>query len=970
MPTFTILRCHCVVFLLVVWAKLSVGQALAQSADLSSAYRGVLDLSTYSYQTSKPVSLNGQWLFQWHQLADSATIFSSQTYHQVPGNWRAYTESHALFPQEQGFATYGLRIILPDSGRIWSLRIPPIRTAYKLYVSEQLVAQVGEVASNASMKPGAEVKVVSFLVPGKEAFLRLQVSNYHHAVGGIYKELQLGNPTAITQVREKRLLASSLIIGALLIIGLYHFVLYALRRNDRAPLFFAVLCLTAGFREHFNSESLFFVVFPEVPWEPTLKAFYAAFPISIISMILYLQSLFPSLVSPLIKKVVIFINLAFLALILLSPATVYAAWGTLISPLAILECGYFLWVSIQAARFRKEGSFILFCDMILLALCVVNDTLHQFGIIHTYFLLSSAVVIFTLCQSLLLALRFSTAFARTEALTVQLKTANRNLEYMALKRQEAEQRKTLEEIRNRFFANITHEFRTPLTLIITPVEQLLRTFSNGSAAANPGVPATLNVIHRNARQLLRLINQLLDLSKLESGSLEVKESQGNVALFTEELVSSFRLNAEAKAVSLVFQSENVPEELLFDADKWEKIIYNLLSNALKYTEAGGSVTVGLTVLSASDDTRRLLRLTVSDTGVGIPPDLLPHIFDRFYQVDDSRTRSFEGTGIGLALVKELTDLLQGHITVESQVGQGTTLIIDYPVRTPNADHPLLPSPPLVQANFPVDPAPENGTEPQPITGQNRALILVVEDNDDLRHLIATSLSGPYSILTAANGQEGWELCRTELPDLVLSDVMMPRLDGYQLCYAIKHTPETNHIAVILLTAKTATASRLEGLTAGANDYLTKPFDQQELRLRVGNLLHHQQLLRSFYARTLTQSGNIPVVQADNGFLNQLYQTLEKEIDNTNFSVDDLSSAVCMSSRTLNRKLSTLLGMTGNEFIRNYRLRKATDLLKAGHPVLETAYLVGFDSPSYFGYCFKELFSLSPSEYVRSILSES
>lgn len=959
------------VLLLVFYLSSQTLAGVAQKNRVYTAQAGVMDLSSHSYGASEPVSLVGDWFFKWNQFVDSARVATSQTLIPVPGNWHSYTGSSTLFPQDLGHCTYGLRIILPDSGKVWSLRLPPIRTAYTLYVNGQLVAQTGQVATDRTMKPEINAKAVSFLVPGQEAFLLLHVSNYYFAYGGIWKSLELGNPAVISQSRERSLLISSFIVGALLIIGLYHFVLYALRRKDQAPLLFGILCVLAAFRENFNSESLFFLVFPEADWVLANKALYSAFPIGIIGITLYLQCLFPGAISALARKSIFALNLVFLALVLLTPPPVYAAWGTLISPLATVECGYFFWIAFQATRQKKEGGFILFCDMILLTACAINDTLYQAGLIHTYFLLSSAVVIFTLCQSLLLAIRFSTAFKRTEALTVELKTANQLIEQMALKRQEADRRKEVEEVKNRFFSNITHEFRTPLTLIISPIEQLLPPPGKGFSVENSVLQNTLTTIHRNARQLLQLINQLLDLSKLESGSLTIQESQGDVVHFLNDLVNSFRITAETKRIQLTYQPGPLPDQLLFDDDKWGKISYNLLSNALKYTPGGGSVEVKLGAEPMQAAGYLILRLSVSDTGTGIAPDQIPHIFDRFYQIDDSRTRSFGGTGIGLALVKELTDLLNGTVRVESEVGKGTTVTVECPVRLPFAEHPTL-NPITSQTLWPEIPPPFVAPLPDKTASVNETLplILVVEDNPALRHLIAAGLSNTYRVITAANGQEGWQFCQAELPDLVLSDIMMPEMDGLQLCRLVKQTPQTGHIAVILLTAKTASESKLEGLSVGANDYLTKPFDQRELQLRVANLIHYQSTLCKFYNLQFSKPQTTALPAYENAFLSHLYQALEKHIDDAKLSVEDLALEVSMSSRTLNRKLTTMLGMTVSEFIRNYRLRKAADLLKAGYPVSETAYMVGFESPSYFGQCFKDLFTLSPSEYIRSVLSEN
>lgn len=930
-----------------------------------------MDLSFYSHSSNEAVLLTGQWFFQWNQFADSTSLVQKARYIQVPGSWRAYTGSHPLFPQDQGHCTYALRIRLPEPGKVWALRIPPIRTAYKLYVNGQLMAKTGQLASSSAMKPWTESSVVSFLVPGREAFVLIHVANYHFAYGGLGKTLQFGTPATLGQNREKNLIFSSLVIGALVIIGLYHLLLYALRRQDRAPLLFGILCLTIGFRETFLAESLFFLLFPAVRWTLALKALYCAFPVGIISLILYLQSLFPTLVSPVLRKIIIAINLAFFILVIFTPATTYAAWAALISPVAIFEFGYFLWIAIRAAQRRKEGGLILLCDMVLLTLCVLNDVLYQSSAIQSYFLLSSSLFIFTLCQSLLLAVRFSTSFAKTEALTIELQKANQAVEQSILKRQEAEKRKEMEEVKTRFFSNITHEFRTPLTLITSPIEQLLRAVNQDAVVDKTILQNTLTTIHRAARQLLHLINQLLDLSKLESGNLNVRESVGNLAAFVEEVVNSFRLAAEAKGVQLRYEPGLMPSQLLFDDDKWGKICYNLVSNAVKYTPGGGLVSVRLTAEQANG--HLAVRLTVSDTGVGIASDQLPFIFNRFYQVDDSRTRSFEGSGIGLSLVKELTDLLRGQLTVESQIGRGTTVQAVFPISQPYADLPLLYSP----SSFPHPDAgpqiPAEGTADNPTrvpSQESLPFLLIVEDNDELRQLLTDGLAASYRVTTATNGLEGWEICQAELPDLVVSDIMMPGMDGYQLCHLIRQTAQTSHIAVLLLTAKTAAESRLQGLSTGANDYLTKPFDVQELQLRIANLFAHQRNLKKFYQLQLTKPDTALTLNHENVFINQLYQILEKRLDEAKLSVEDVAVEVGMSSRTLNRKLSTVLGVSVSEFVRNYRLQKAAELLKGGYSVSETAYRVGFESPSYFGQCFKDLFALSPTEYVRSVLSEN
>ncbi len=375
---------------------------------------------------------------------------------------------------------------------------------------------------------------------------------------------------------------------------------------------------------------------------------------------------------------------------------------------------------------------------------------------------------------------------------------------------------------------------------------------------------------------------------------------------------------------------------------------------------------------------------VADTGIGIPAQHIDHIFDRFYQADDSRTRAYEGTGIGLALVKELTDLLGGTISVQSrtEAPTGTTFILTLPL-LPATDQTEAPEHRLPELIQPTVSTVEThmasaGAASKAAVDDNAPLVLVVDDNDELRSFIAGELASRYRVLTAGDGEEGWEICQRDLPDVVISDVMMPRMDGYQLTAAIKSTLATNHIAVVLLTAKAAHQSRLAGLEQGADDYLTKPFHTDELILRLSNLLTRQANLRAFLHRQLS-SVSAPAEEpnaaqpnaaqpdearpAADAFVSQLHQAIESRLDDARFGVDDLARAVAMSRRTLHRKLTATTDLSANDFIRHYRLQRATQLLRTGRSITETAYDVGFESPAYFTKIFRQIYRQTPSEFL-------
>lgn len=546
-----------------------------------------------------------------------------------------------------------------------------------------------------------------------------------------------------------------------------------------------------------------------------------------------------------------------------------------------------------------------------------------------------------------------------------------------LKRREAEQLRAVDEVKTRFFSNITHEFRTPLTLILSPTARLLQTVSYDAFTRQ-----TLTTIYQNAGQLLRLINQLLDLSKLEGGNMTVSLVRGDAVALIQRLAETFYPTAAIRGIALEVvingsAGTNGGEAwpaYQFDADKWERIITNLLANALKFTPTGGQVVLTIETPRLTDATvDHQLVLSMADTGIGIPDRHLPHIFDRFYQADDSRTRAYEGTGIGLALVKELTDLLGGTITVQSRTEDptGTTFTLTLPLLpdTQRADAPdlVLPDAPVATTGLPVadilPPPPIADSQPKPVVADDAPLVLVVDDNDELRTFVANELANRYRVLTAADGEEAWTICQRDLPDVVVSDVMMPHRDGYQLTHCIKSTLATNHIAVVLLTARAAHQSRIAGLEQGADDYLTKPFHADELLLRLNNLLTSQQNLRAFLHRQLSALTPSTEELMEDAFVGQLHQALELRLDDPTFGVDDLATAVAMSRRTLHRKLTATTNLSANDFIRHYRLQRATQLLRTGHSIAETAYSVGFESPAYFSKLFKQTYHQTPSEFL-------
>ncbi|MGB3587666.1 MAG: ATP-binding protein, partial [Tunicatimonas sp.] len=516
---------------------------------------------------------------------------------------------------------------------------------------------------------------------------------------------------------------------------------------------------------------------------------------------------------------------------------------------------------------------------------------------------------------------------------------------------EAEQIKAMDLMKSRFFANISHEFRTPLHLILGPLR---------GHQDEPIPPHELGMMQRNAHRLLRLVNQLMDLSKLEVGELRLEYQQADVFEFLRAIADSFIPLAQEKPITFQVDIPIRPAPLKFDPDKLEKIVYNLLSNAIKFTPPDGTVS-----FHASIDSEHQLRLSVSDTGLGIPNHLQDKIFDRFYQVDGSNTRAFEGTGIGLSLVKELTDLHGGSITLDSANRQGTTFVVLLPLLAAEGDWVEDLSVPKGIVLQPIDKEEDQLSEVSSSEGLPQ--LLLVEDTPDLRRYILHHLSGQYQIQEAVHGKEGWETAIEQVPDIIITDVMMPEMDGVELTHRLKNDERTSHIPIVMLTARDDTATKRAGFQTGADQYLTKPFDIAELHDRLQSLLKQRNRLREKYGREVTlRPSDVTVNDHDATFLEKCLRTVEENLSESEFGVEQMQREIGMSRMQLHRKLKALTNQSTTEFIRDVRLQKAAQMLEQnGVQVAEVAYEVGFNHLSYFAKSFKEKFGLSPSEFAKS-----
>lgn len=539
------------------------------------------------------------------------------------------------------------------------------------------------------------------------------------------------------------------------------------------------------------------------------------------------------------------------------------------------------------------------------------------------------------------------------AVVVHLLTFSLGMGYRRRQKdQESQRSKEIDNLKTRLYTNITHEFRTPLTVIIGMNEQI-----QGNEKAK-------DLIERNSQNLLRLINQMLDLSKLESGNLKLEMAQGDIVKYLDYLTESFYSLAAERDIQLTFYSEMDTLLMDFDEKKIQHIVYNLLSNAIKFTPKEGKVILHLS--EKEQEGEACLQLKIKDTGIGISPRQLPRIFDRFYQVDNSHTRKGEGTGIGLSLTKELVAVMDGTIAVSSQQGKGTEFVILLPIKKESGISQSLDYQDVHLSSLSSFSTEQISASDQP---SNLSQLLLIEDNPDVATYIQSLLEDSFEVLTAVNGQDGIERAIESIPDIIISDVMMPLKDGYQVTQTLKYDERTSHIPIILLTAKAAEKDRLDGLRYGADAYLTKPFNKEELFIRLEKLVESRKSIQRYFAQAITQpdalgetSPESSMTPSQEAFIAKLKAAVIDRLDDSEFTVPDLIEAGGMSHTQIYRKLKAISDQTPSQFIRSVRLAEGLKMLNSTDlNISEVAYSVGFSDPNYFSRTFQQMYGKSPRE---------
>ncbi|WP_282136726.1 hybrid sensor histidine kinase/response regulator transcription factor [Seonamhaeicola maritimus] len=535
--------------------------------------------------------------------------------------------------------------------------------------------------------------------------------------------------------------------------------------------------------------------------------------------------------------------------------------------------------------------------------------------------------------------------------------------------------KEVNRLKLQFFTNISHEFKTPITLILTPLEEILES-TKESFSYRP----KLKVIERNANYLLRLVNQLMEFRKIEVGETTLAASKSNIINFTREITFTFKTLAKSKNIELSFESELYSSDVWFDWDKLEKVLNNLVFNAIKFTDKGGRVIVKVSKSSENqtmfieerEANTEYVQIEVNDNGSGISKEQQPFIFQRFYQVNKEKNASNTGSGIGLAITKDLVDLHYGSIEVDSTEGVGSSFIIKLPLGNSHLQPeemleqstPELLTEDELEAEFNIE---EEYLDTLDTDVNHELSVLVIDDNNDIREVVKNGLSSKYQIFEAENGKEGLNIALREIPDLIVSDVLMPEMDGIELCHKLKTNIRTSHIPVILLTALNSVEHRIEGLESGADAYMPKPFKMKLLGVRVDKLIETRESLRKrFETEAKITPEKVTLNSLDQSFLEKIMTLMEDNMDDQNYWIEELAADMNTSRSTFFRKIKKLTGQAPSDFMRIVRLKRATQLLEQNQlTVAEIGYRVGFNDPGYFSKSFRKMYNQTPSQYAAS-----
>lgn len=783
-----------------------------------SVQNGELQLEGWDFGTDGSIALNGKWAFYWNQLLDpddlkQGSFPAVSAYVDMPEYWTNYSLNGMKLPAD-GYATYRLTISGLDSEEPIALKLRNIYSSYSLWVNDTLAASAGKPESTHEASiPKYGPSVVVPVKPDSDGRLTLlvQVANFTYPKGGINNAFELGDAKQLQQEKSVELVRDSLVIGSLLVIAVYHVILYVLRRNDVTPLYFGLFCMCMAVRTMLVGSRFILEIFPAFSWVWFAKVSYLTIYVGELFLISYIYHLFPQFLSRKVWRLTQFFTISLTLLVLTTDIRVY---DYSLIPFQVYSIGlvlYAVYASIQVARQRQEGAVLLILGFSLIFLTAVNDTLNRNGVLTTPALLQFGVLGFVFLQALLLSMKFSRAFSQVERLSERLLT--------------------LDKLKDEFLAKTSHELRTPLHGIIGLADALI----DGSSGKLPSpVIDLLRLMKVSGQRLAHLVNDILDFSKLKHQEIGLVLVTVNLRLAVELTLQVLNPLAEKKGLRLSHQLLD-DMYVMADENRLQQILHNLIGNAIAYTETG-TVTVTAKRLQGQ------VSVQITDSGIGIAEADLDRIFESFEQINPLDRSQQGGTGIGLSITKKLVELHDGRIGVTSGLGEGSTFSFTLPM----AGEGKPKGPPLPVTDYiPTESFPHwEIVEPErEAAHSNKQLpsVLIVDDDPINVQVLLQFLAGKYSLRSTCSGQEALEWIQNGYkPDIALLDVMMPYVSGLQLGEKIRRHYNSGELPVIFLSAKSQMTDLVAGFEHGGNDYLAKPVDKQELLAR---LELHLQLAR-------------------------------------------------------------------------------------------------------------------------------
>ncbi len=949
------------------------------------AEKGSIILGDYDFKNGI-IPLDYDWEFYWNHLYTPEdfvkTLPVMSGWIKIPGVWNDFDAGKGKVGGD-GYATYRFTVKNIPAGS-YGLKISTMATAYKLWVNGKFVFSNGTVAMDSSMVPQQMPGVVLFNTTGEDVVITVQVSNFMTDKGGIWGKIYLGSADRII---KERLIATGIdlmLFGSFLIMAIYHFCLYAFRRQNRFTLFFGLGCLVIAARIILTGEFFIVYLFPDLNWSVEIKLEFLTMIAGGTFLLMFLRELFKEEFSDLFILIFQILSIIYALMTIILPVKISAVF--LPGYHIVIVCGliYIIYALVSAVRNGRDDAFFIMGSYLVLMFALINDMLDANNIIHTGYFLPYGLFLFILPQSIILSRVFFRSFTMVEQLSGELQILNKridednkNLESMIEERtselSSANSRlHELDRAKSDFFANISHEFRTPLTLMLAPIDEAL-----SGVKLNRD---TFEMMHRNGKNLLSLITDLLDISRITAGRMILEVAETDISGLLRQFCNDMTASANLKNIDLTCKLANTNVNVYVDQGRIANVISNFFSNSFKFTNSGGKIELTLSV----DDNSVIIKF--SDTGCGIEADKLDIIFDRFSQADTGSTRRYEGTGIGLSLVKELVELHGGEVSVESRHvneypdNHGTVFTVKL---RPGRDHfdgrdnvvyidndPGFLSMPYVRG---ID---SNMSDFMPIIADDSddiPSILIVEDNDDIRRLLFKMLGSRYIVHEASNGLDAVAVLEEKDDiDLVISDIMMPGMDGHELIQWIRADERFEGLPVLFLTARAENFMKIEGLDLGAIDYVTKPFNIDELILRIRNQIELKKLRNSLLRNYEIISAKLRVVNLrtvtdDNASKIEIICGFIKEHYMEDLIRDDLASAVGINPDTFSRLFNLHTGSSLFDYVNELRIKEAVRRLKESvETITRISISTGFDNIRTFNRVFKKITGMTPGEYRESL----